>query len=147
MGDQRISIRSMKLDQHSGHQQVERSQELMECLKNNQKIIKPTYKSMSQSEWNLVKLAPYWQRSYLLNLYAEYMLREAGLEEDEQVFKTEGRNINNLHYVGDTALITLNANNLQGLVMKGKEHSEKMVLKIKDKEDQTNDNSYSKQPQ
>lgn len=56
------------------------------------------------------------------------MLREDGLEEDEQVFKTEGRNINNLYYAYDTN--AENAKELQGLLIKVKEHSEKIRLKF-----------------
>lgn len=55
---------------------------------------------------------------YLFNLYAEDILRKAGLEENQCGFKN-GRNINNLHYVDDTTLITENANDLQALVIKG----------------------------
>lgn len=56
----------------------------------------------------------------------EYMLREAGLEENEHDFKTARRNIGNLHYADDAILKAKNANDLQALVKKKKpnfEHS------------------------
>lgn len=61
---------------------------------------------------------------YIFNLYVEYLLREARLEDDEHDFKTEGRN-SNLCYPDDSILIAENAKDLQSLVIKVKKHSEK----------------------
>ena len=65
----------------------------------------------------------------LFNFYAEYILRNAGLEEAQAGIKTAGRNINNLRYADDT---TLNAESeeLKSLLMKVKEESEKVGLKL-----------------
>ena len=66
----------------------------------------------------------------LLNLYAEYIMRNAGLEEAQAGIKTAGRNINNLRYADDTTLIAESKEELKSLVMKVKEESEKVGLKL-----------------
>ena len=63
----------------------------------------------------------------LFNLYAEYIMRNAGLEEAQAGIKIAGRNINNLRYVDDT---TLMAESEEELKMKVKEESEKVGLKL-----------------
>ena len=60
----------------------------------------------------------------LFNLYAEYIMRNAGLEEAQAGIKIAGRNINNLRYADDTTLIA-ESEELKGLLMKVKEESEK----------------------
>ena len=65
----------------------------------------------------------------LLNLYAEYIKRNAGLEEAQAGIKTAGRHINNLRYADDTSLMA-ESEELKGLLMKGKEESEKFGLKL-----------------
>ena len=60
----------------------------------------------------------------LLNLYAEYIMRNAGLEEAQAGIKITGRNINNLRYAGDTALMAESEVELKSLLMKVKEESE-----------------------
>ena len=65
----------------------------------------------------------------LFNLYAEYILRNAGLEEAEAGIKIVGRNINNLRYAGDTTLMEESEEELKSLLMKVKE-SEKVGLKL-----------------
>ena len=60
----------------------------------------------------------------LFNLYAEYIMRNAGLEEAQAGIKITGRNINNLRYADDTTLIA-ESEELKGLLMKVKEESEK----------------------
>ena len=67
---------------------------------------------------------------YLFNLYAEHIIREAGLEEDERRFKVGGRNINNLRYADGTTLIAEKEKYLKGLLKKVKEQSEKMHLHL-----------------
>ena len=63
----------------------------------------------------------------LFNLYAEYIMRNAGLEKLHTRIKIAGRNINNLRYADDTTLIVESEEELKGLLMKVKEESEKLV--------------------
>ena len=64
----------------------------------------------------------------LFNLYAEYIMRNARLDETQAEIKTSRRNINNLSYVGDTILMTESEEELDSLLMKVKEESEKVGL-------------------
>ena len=64
----------------------------------------------------------------LSNLYAEYIMRNAGLEETQAGIKTAGRNINNLRYADDTTLMAESGEELKSLLMKVKEESEKVGL-------------------
>ena len=66
----------------------------------------------------------------LINLYAEYIMRNAGLEETQAEIKTAGRNINNLRYADDTTLMAESEEELKSLLMKVKEESEKVGLKL-----------------
>ena len=66
----------------------------------------------------------------LFNLYAEYIMRNAGLEEAQAGIKIAGRNINNLRYAGDTTLMAEREEELKTLLMKVKEESEKVGLKL-----------------
>ena len=66
----------------------------------------------------------------LFNLYAEYIMRNAGLEEAQAVIKISGRNINNLRYADDTTLMAESEEELKSLLMKVKEESEKVGLKF-----------------
>ena len=65
----------------------------------------------------------------LFNLYAEYIMRNAGLEEAQARIKISGRNINNLRYAGKTTIIADCEGELKSLLMKVKEESEKSGLK------------------
>ena len=65
----------------------------------------------------------------LFNFYAEYIMRNAGLDETQSRIKTSGRNINNLKYTDDTTL-TAESEELKRLLMKVKEKSEKFGLKL-----------------
>ena len=67
---------------------------------------------------------------YLFNLYAEYILRNAGLGKAQAGFKIAGRNINNLRYSDDTTLMAESEEELKKLLMKVKEESEKFGLKF-----------------
>ena len=67
---------------------------------------------------------------YLFYLYAEYIIRNAGLDEAQAGTKNVGRNINNLRYADDTTLITETKEELQSLLMKVKEESENTGLKL-----------------
>ena len=64
------------------------------------------------------------------NLYAEYIMRNAGLEEAQTGIEISGRNINNLRYADDTTLMAENEEELKSLLMKVKEESEKVGLKL-----------------
>ena len=67
--------------------------------------------------------------SCLFNLYAEYIMRQAGLDEAQGI-KIAGRNINNLRYAVDTTLMVESEKELESLLMKVKEESEKVRLKL-----------------
>ena len=66
----------------------------------------------------------------LFNLYAEYIMRNAGLDEAQTGIKIAGRNINNLRYTDDTTLMAENEEELRSLLMKVKEENEKVGLKL-----------------
>ena len=67
---------------------------------------------------------------YLFNLYAEYIMRNTGLEEAQAGIKTAGRNINNLRYADGTTLMAESEEELKSLLVKVKEESEKVGLKL-----------------
>ena len=64
---------------------------------------------------------------YSFNLYAEYLMINAGLEKAQAGIKNVGRNINNLRYADDTTLMTESEEELKRLLMKVKEESEKLA--------------------
>ena len=66
----------------------------------------------------------------LFNLYAEYITRNIGLDETQAGIKIARRNINNLRYVDDFTLIAESEEELKSLLLKVKEESEKVVLKL-----------------
>ena len=66
----------------------------------------------------------------LFNLYAKYIMRNAGLEEAQAGIKIAGRNMNNLRYADDTTLMAESEEELKSLLMKVKEESEKFGLKF-----------------
>ena len=66
----------------------------------------------------------------LLNLYAEYIIWNARLDEAQAGIKIAGRNIDNLRYTDDTTLIAENKEELKSLLIKVKEESEKAGLKL-----------------
>ena len=63
----------------------------------------------------------------LFNLYAEYIMRNAGLDKAHSGIKIAGRNINNLRYAEDTTLMVESEEELKSLLMKVKEESEKLA--------------------
>ena len=67
---------------------------------------------------------------FLFNLYAEYMIRSARLEELQAGINIAGRNSNNLRYTDDTTLIAENEKELKSLLMEVKEETEKASLKL-----------------
>ena len=66
----------------------------------------------------------------LFNLYAEYIMRNARLDEAQAEMKTAWRNVNNLRYADDTTLMAEREEELKSLLMKVKEKSEKSGLKL-----------------
>ena len=66
----------------------------------------------------------------LFNLYEEYIIRNTGLDEAQSRIKIAGRNINNLRYTDDTTLMAESEEELKSLLMKVKEESEKVGLKL-----------------
>ena len=66
----------------------------------------------------------------LFNLYAEYIMRNGGMEEAQAGIKIAGRNINNLRYADDITLMAESEEELNSLLMKVKEENEKVVLKL-----------------
>ena len=66
----------------------------------------------------------------LFNFYAEYIMRNAGLDEAQARIKIAGRDINNLRYADDTTLIAKSEEELKSLLMKVKEESKKVGLKL-----------------
>ena len=67
----------------------------------------------------------------LFNLYAEYIMRNSGLEEAQAGIKIARRNINTLRYADDTTLMAESEEELKSLLMKVKEESEKVGLKLR----------------
>ena len=67
---------------------------------------------------------------YLFNLHAEYIMRNAGLEETQAGMKIARRNINNLRYADDTTLVAESEEELKSLMMKVKEEREKVGFKL-----------------
>ena len=70
----------------------------------------------------------------LFNFYAEYIMRNAGLDEAQAGIKIAGRNINNLRYSGDTTLMAESEEEPKSLLMKVKQKSEKVGLKLNNSE-------------
>ena len=66
----------------------------------------------------------------LINFYAEYIMRNAELEETQAGIKIAGRNLNNLRYADDTTLMAESEEELKSLLTKVKEESEKVGLKL-----------------
>ena len=82
--------------------------------------------------WNK-RLVSIWESSTspcLFNFYAEYIIRNAGLEETQAGIKIARRNINNLRYADDTILMVQPEEELKSLLMKVKEETEKVGLKL-----------------
>ena len=67
---------------------------------------------------------------FLFNFYAEYIIRNAGLKEAQAGMNTARRNINNLRYADDTTLMAESEEELKSLLMKVKEESENVGLKL-----------------
>ena len=89
---------------------------------------------LDTKQWNGSKLGRVHQgyklSPCLFNLYADYIMRNAGLEEAQAGIKIAGRTINNLRYADDSTLMAENEEELKSLLMKVKEESEKVGLKL-----------------
>ena len=82
-------------------------------------------------EIEIMSFAVIWMNlPHLFKLYAEYIMRNAGLEEAQTGIKIARRNINNLRYADDTTLMAKSEEELKSLLMKVKEESEKVGLKL-----------------
>ena len=66
----------------------------------------------------------------LFNVYTEYIMQNASLDEAQAGIRISGRNINNLRYADDTTLMAESKEELKSLLMKVKEESEKVALKL-----------------
>ena len=66
----------------------------------------------------------------LFNFYAEYIVRNAGLEETQAAIKIAGKNINNFRYADDTTLMAESKEEIKSLLVKVKKESEKVGLKL-----------------
>ena len=87
---------------------------------------RPLKINQGSSQSQLFWAAP---RTCLFNFYAEYIMRNPGLEEAQAGIKIAGRNINNLRYADDNTLMAESEEELKSLLMKLKEESEKIGLK------------------
>ena len=86
-------------------------------------------------QWNNFKIGKGEHQSCILspclfNFYAEYIMRNAGLEEAQAGIKIARRNINNLRYADDTTFVAESKEELKSLLMKVKEESEQVGLKL-----------------
>ena len=80
--------------------------------------------------WTVDHQAPLFMGFPLFNLYSEYIMRNAGLEETQAGIKIAARNINNLRYADDTTLMAESEEELKSLLMKVKVESENFGLKL-----------------
>ena len=83
-----------------------------------------------KSDWFQGVCQGYILSPCLFNFYAQYIMRNAGLEEAQTGTKIAGRNINNLGYADDTTLMAESEEELKSLLMKVKEESEKVGIKL-----------------
>ena len=100
------------IQQNAGEEAIEPDMEQQTCSKPGKEYIK----------------AVYCHPTYLN--YAEYIMKNAGLEETQAGIKIAGRNINYLKYADDITLLAESKEERKGLLMKGKEESEKVGLKL-----------------
>ena len=77
-------------------------------------------------KWTGSKLRKEYVKA-IFNLYAEYIMRNAGLEEAQAWIRIAGRNINNIRYADDTTLMAESEEELKSLLMKMEEESEKLA--------------------
>ena len=110
------------------------SEHLTCLLETYMQVRKPTVRTgHGTTDW--VQIGKGVRQGYILspclfNLYAEFIMRNAGLEEAQAGIKIARRNINNLRYADDTTLMAESEEELKSLLMKVKEESEKFGLKL-----------------
>ena len=80
--------------------------------------------------YSMVSMSRLFIVTYLFNLYAKCIMWNAGLDEVQAGIKISGRNINNFRYVDDTTLMEESEQELKHILMKVKEESEKVCLKL-----------------
>ena len=96
-------------------------------------LIKKQQLEPDVEQWTGLKLGKEYVKAVYCHptyIYAEYIMRNAGLEGVQAGIKTAGRNINNLIYTDDTILVEESEEELKSLLMKVKEESEKAGLKL-----------------
>ena len=109
-------------------------QVLQEYLQNCMQV-KKQQSELDMGQWTGSKLEKEYVKAvylslYLFNLYAEYIMWNAGLDEAQARTKIAGRNINNIRYGDDTTLMAESKKELKSLLIKVKEESEKAGLKL-----------------
>ena len=109
-------------------------QVLQEYLQNCMQV-KKQLSELDMGQWTGSKLEKEYVKAvylslYLFNLYAEYIMWNAGLDEAQARTKIAGRNINNIRYGDDTTLMAESKKELKSLLIKVKEESEKAGLKL-----------------
>ena len=92
--------------------------------------LEPDTKQQTGSKSGKEYVKPVYCHPAYFNLYAEYIMRNAGVEETQAGIKIAGRNINNLRYADDTTLMAESEEELTSLLMKVKVESEKVGLKL-----------------
>ena len=110
-------------------------QTILTCLLRNQYASQEATVRTKHGTTDWFQIGKLVHQSYILspclfNLYAEYIMRNAGLEEAQAGVKIAGRNINNLRYADDTTLMVESEEELKSLLMKVKEESENVDLKL-----------------
>ena len=100
------------------------------CMQVKKQQLKLNMEQQTGSKWGKEYIRGVYCQPYFFNLNAEYIMRNAGLEETQAGIKTARRNINNLRYADDTTLIEESKEELKSLLMKVKEKSEKFGLKV-----------------
>ena len=86
---------------------------------------------MEKSHENPIKIFGFYFKAHcLFNLYAEYLMQSAGMDEAQAEIKIAGRNINNLRYADDSTLMAESEEELKSFFMRVKEQSEKAGLKL-----------------
>ena len=100
------------------------------CVQVKKQQLEPHMEQQTGSKLGKEYIKAVYCPSYLFNLYAEYIMGNAGLDEAQAGIKIAGRNINNLTYADGTTLMAESEEELKSLLMKVKEESEKVGLKL-----------------
>ena len=100
------------------------------CVQVKKQQLEPHMEQQTGSKLGKEYIKAVYCPSYLFNLYAEYIMWNAGLDEAQAGIKIPGRNINNLRDADDTTLMAESKEELKSLLMKVKEESEKAGLKL-----------------